>query len=425
MEILFVASEVAPWSKTGGLGDVAGSLPRALAARGHAVSVVSPRYGSIDAAARGFTRLDAALRVRGEPTSLWVKKGRPDVYLVEHERWFGSRRGLYGDGTRDWPDNAERFTYLARAALALPGAMGLRPRVVHANDWQTGLVPFLLRHEHSDDPALAAARSVFTVHNLAYQGSFPKQVMPFLGLPWDAFRLDALEFHDQLSFMKAGLSFADALTTVSPTYAREILTPEGGHGLDPVLRHRRADLHGILNGIDVAEWDPARDPHLPARYAARDLAGKALDEIEFKRMLSGENDGNGAIVQITSGAGGVDASDWAQMLERMLIRYAERKGWKVEIVEETPAEEAGIKGATFMVTGDYAYGLLKAENGVHRLVRVSPFDANARRQTSFDRTMRGIPISFRTFSSVSLPRNSAIISWISAPLAMKCPCPRW
>ncbi len=285
MQILFVASEVAPWSKTGGLGDVAGALPRALAARGHAVHVVAPRYAFVDAEAAGFARRDAALRVRGEATTLWVKDGRPTIYLLEHERFFAGRRGLYGEGGHDYGDNAERFAWFARAALAIPAACRLRPRIVHANDWQAGLCPWLLRHEHPQDPALTGARSVFTIHNLAYQGVFPKQVVPFVGLPWDAFRLDALEFHDQLSFMKAGLSFADALTTVSPTYAREILTPEGGHGLDPVLRHRRADLHGILNGIDVTEWDPARDPHLPAHYTARDLTGKAACKASLQREL--------------------------------------------------------------------------------------------------------------------------------------------
>jgi starch synthase len=285
MEILFVASEVAPWSKTGGLGDVAGALPRALAARGHDVTVVSPRYGSVDAAAYGFVPLERALSVRGEPASLWVKRGRPDVVLVDNARFFGGRRGLYGEAGHDYPDNAERFAFLSRAALALPAALGLRPRIVHANDWQTGLCPWLLRHEHAHDPALAGARTVFTIHNLAYQGLFPKQVLPFVGLPWDVFRFDAMEFHDRVSFMKAGLTFADALTTVSPTYAREILTAEGGAGLDPVLRHRRADLHGILNGIDAAEWDPARDPHLPVHYSARDLAGKGACKASLQREL--------------------------------------------------------------------------------------------------------------------------------------------
>ncbi len=285
MEILFVASEVAPWSKTGGLGDVTGALPRALAARGHAVSVVTPRYGSIEPRAHGFVLKDGALRVRGEATGLWMREGGPAVYFVEHERFFGSRRGVYGDGAHDYPDNAERFAYLARAALALPAARRLTPRIIHLNDWQTGLCPFLLEHEHAQDPALASAKTVFTIHNLAYQGIFPKQVVPFLGLPWEVFRFEAMEFHDQLNFMKAGLSFADALTTVSPTYAKEILTPEGGGGLDGLLRQRRADLRGIPNGIDVNEWDPARDPHLPAHFSAADLSGKAECKAALQREL--------------------------------------------------------------------------------------------------------------------------------------------
>ena len=175
-----------------------------------------------------------------------------------------SARAAASTATRhDYADNAERFAFLSRAALALPAALGSRPRIVHVNDWQTGLVPFLLRHEHARDPALAGARTVFTIHNLAYQGIFPKHVVPALGLPWDVFRYEAMEFHDQLNFLKAGLVFADALTTVSPTYAREITTPEGGAGLDALLRQRARDLHGILNGIDVDGVGP-RDRPPPA-----------------------------------------------------------------------------------------------------------------------------------------------------------------
>jgi len=286
MEILFVASEVAPFSKTGGLGDVAGALPRALAARGHAVSIVTPRYGTIDPAREGLRPLHRAIQVRGEPATLWVKKDRAQVLFVEHEHFFGSRRGLYGEGGRDYPDNAERFAYLTRAALAAPGALGLRPRILHLNDWQTGLGPFLLRHEHARDPALAGVKTVFTIHNLAYQGVFPKSVVPVLGLPWDVFRYEAMEFFDQLSFMKAGLVFADALTTVSPTYAKEILTPDFGANLDPVLRQRANVLMGILNGVDTHEWDPARDPFLPAHYDAKDLSGKAVCKEALQRELA-------------------------------------------------------------------------------------------------------------------------------------------
>ena len=276
MELLFLASEVAPLSKTGGLGDVLGALPAALAAAGDAVAVVSPRYGFVDAAHHGFTRRDGAVRVRGEATTVWSRtRGRLTWYLVEHERFFGSRRGLYAEHGHEYGDNAERFAYLCRAGLQVPGAFGHRPAVLHLNDWQTALAAWLLRQEHASNPALARTRSVFTIHNLAYQGSCGKELLPALGLPWELFRPEGVEFHDRINLMKAGLLFADAITTVSPTYAREITTPEGGEGLDGVLRSRAAALSGILNGIDTAEWDPARDPHLPAHFDAHRLAGKA------------------------------------------------------------------------------------------------------------------------------------------------------
>jgi starch synthase len=285
VDVLFVASEVAPFSKTGGLGDVMAALPKALAARGHAVAVVTPRYGGIDPEALGLERLDAAVRVHGEPTTIRVAPGAAPIYFVEHEGFFGSRAGVYGEGGHDYPDNAQRFAHLARAALALPGALGRRARILHLNDWQAGLAPWLLRHAHRDDPALRGARTVFTIHNLAYQGVFPKETVPALGLPWEVFRFDAMEFHDRLNFLKAGLVYSDALTTVSPTYAKEILGPEQGFGLDPLLRHRAGDLTGILNGIDVHGWDPETDPHLPAHYSARELSGKTACKAALQREL--------------------------------------------------------------------------------------------------------------------------------------------
>jgi starch synthase len=279
VDILFVSSEVAPFSKTGGLGDVSASLPGALAARGHRVMVVTPRYGGIDPVRHGLTWLPTSLHARGERCGLWVRRGGPDspeVYLLEHDLFYGFRRNPYGDGGVDYPDNPARFAFLARAALDLPRALRFRPAVVHFNDWQSALGPWFLRAEHGDDPWLSGTRSVFTIHNLAYQGMFSKDFMDVVGLPWSIFRFDrGVEFHDQLNFMKAGLSFADALTTVSPNYAREILTVEGGYGLDTVLRSRSGDLFGILNGIDDREWNPSHDPHLPAHFDRRDLRGKA------------------------------------------------------------------------------------------------------------------------------------------------------
>ncbi|HET8723439.1 MAG TPA: glycogen synthase GlgA [Anaeromyxobacteraceae bacterium] len=288
MDVLFVSSEVAPWSKTGGLGDVASSLPAALAARGHRVAVVTPRYGSIDPQRHGLVRLPEVVEARGERAGIWARRGgpgAPDVYFLEHDLFYGFRRGPYGENGVDHPDNPRRFAFLARAALDLPRVIRLRPAACHFNDWQSALGPWFLRAEHASDPWLAGARSVFTIHNLAYQGMFGKEWMDELGLPWSIFRADqGVEFHDQLNFMKGGLAFADALTTVSPHYAHEILTVEGGYGLDTVLRRRSGDLFGILNGIDVREWDPSRDPHLPAHFDRADLRGK----VRVKAALQAE-----------------------------------------------------------------------------------------------------------------------------------------
>jgi starch synthase len=285
MRILFVASEVAPWSKTGGLGDVAGALPRALASRGHEVVVVTPRYGTIDPATRGLERLPPALDAGGEGFALWCHRGPAPVYFVEHERFFGARRGLYGDHGHDYPDNAQRFAFFTRAALAIPRVLGFAPDIVHVHDWQTALAPWMLRHELQREPWAAAARTVYTIHNIAYQGVFAKSELPRIALPWSAFRYDALEFYDQLNFMKGGITFADALTTVSPSYAREIQTPEFGNALDALLRHRAADLHGILNGVDVDEWNPASDRFLPATYDASDLSGKRICKEALQREM--------------------------------------------------------------------------------------------------------------------------------------------
>ncbi len=284
MDVLFVSAEVAPYSKTGGLGDVAGALPLALAARGHRVVVVTPRHGVVDPVRHRLEPLPFRLDAGGANAALWVARGPAPTFFLEHERFFGQRRGIYSDPGHEYGDNAQRFAFFTRAALALPRLIGFRPRIVHLHDWHAGLGAWMLRNEVPEAWA-GEARSVFTIHNLAHQGVFPKEALASVGLPWGAFRYDAMEFHDRLSFMKGGIAFADALTTVSPTYAREILEPAGGEGLDALLRQRAGDLTGILNGIDTAEWDPARDPHLPAHFARGDLAGKARCKEALQREL--------------------------------------------------------------------------------------------------------------------------------------------
>lgn len=272
-----VASEVAPWSKTGGLADVAAALPAALAALGHHVTIVTPQYRRVampDGVARaasvriGTMRVDVGLHVADVSSS-------QRVVFVDCPRYF-DRDGYYGTPAGDFEDNAMRFALLATAALDMANDDGASVDVVHAHDWQAGLVPALLSEHRDRWPALAAAARVFTIHNLAYQGRFPKETVSAVGLPARAFGLDTGEFWGEFSFLKAGINYSDYITTVSPRYAEETLRPEFGGGLEGVLATRGDRYSGILNGIDTAVWDPATDPHLPAHYGADDLSGKRV-----------------------------------------------------------------------------------------------------------------------------------------------------
>ncbi len=283
--ILFVTSEAHPLIKTGGLADVSGSLPAALSDLGKDVRLVLPAYRSILADYPDWTEI-APIAAAGPGARILEGRlpgTRVTVWLVDIPALFDRDGGPYCDADgRDWPDNARRFAGLCRAAEAIAtGELvpGWTPDVVHCNDWQSGLVPALLGF-HDQRPG-----TVFTIHNLAYQGLFPAQTLRTLGLPAELWSLHALEFHDQLSFIKGGLVFADMLSTVSPTYAREIQTPEFGCGLDPLLQHRRDRLVGILNGADYTTWNPETDPHLVRPYGPDDLdakhANKAALQTEF------------------------------------------------------------------------------------------------------------------------------------------------
>lgn len=302
MRVLFVTSEVAPFSKSGGLGDVAGALPAALAALGHDIKVVAPRYASTQDARLTPTGQSLELRfpfgTLGGPVLSVRLSERHEVLFLENAHLF-ERGGLYGDAWGEFGDNHRRFAYLTLGALQAAQRLGFVPDVVHFNDWQTGLGPVALRRGYAGT-ALGRARSVFTLHNLAYQGQFGKEVMGELGLPWDLFTAHGgLEFYDKVNFLKAGLGFSDALTTVSPTYAREVQTPEQGFGLDGLLRHRAHVLTGILNGIDTHEWNPATDAYLPARFSANELAGKAVCKRELLRRF-GLPDGDAPVFALVS-----------------------------------------------------------------------------------------------------------------------------
>lgn len=286
MNILFAASEIAPYAKTGGLADVAGSLPIAMASLGHDVRMVMPRYGRIDPQAFGLRHV-ASFYV---PLGTWKERcdvfqgetGPVTVYFINKDIYF-NRPELYRTARADYPDNAERFIFFSRAVMELCTILGLKPDIIHCNDWQTGLVPLYLRKVYSAQPAFSHSRTVFTIHNLGYQGIFWHWDLRLIGLGWEIFNPEGIEFWGKLNFLKAGIVYSDAITTVSRTYSRQIQTPEYGHGLEGVLLKRSKDLYGIVNGIDYSEWDPSKDrliarPYSPERPAGKTLCKKALLE---------------------------------------------------------------------------------------------------------------------------------------------------
>lgn len=275
MKVLMVASEAAPFAKTGGLADVLGALPAALAKLGDEVAVVMPKYQSVRP--EGFKRVWNLLPVTVGPSYFAtaideVQHNGVRYFFVDCPQLY-HRAGIYGDSLGSYLDNHIRYAALTHAALGVAHNI-FRPDVFHCHDWQAGLLPHLLRTAFAADPALLDTRSVFTIHNLGYQGNFDASAIRDLGLDPVHFHMEGLEFYGQLSCMKAGIVYADAVTTVSPTYAREIQTPEHGFGMDGVLRTHAAKLTGILNGVDYSVWSPEADPHLAAPYSSGDLAGK-------------------------------------------------------------------------------------------------------------------------------------------------------
>ncbi|HEX5612488.1 MAG TPA: glycogen synthase GlgA [Burkholderiales bacterium] len=284
--VLFVTAELAPWAKVGGLGEVARDLPRALAREGADVRTLVPAYPALKEA---FPHASIIADVRSPggafPAAriLEARDGVP-LYLLECDALYARPGGLYQSASgEDWRDNHLRYGLLSRfAALvaAEPSPLGWQPQIVHGNDWQTGLAAAYLAY--ADRPC---APYLHTIHNIAYQGIFPPGVLADLALPPAAFSVHGLEFHGQLSFLKAGIRYAAAITTVSPTYAREIQTPQFGAGLDGLLRQRRTDLVGILNGIDPDTWNPASDPHIARTYSIDALEGKAVNKAALQRAV--------------------------------------------------------------------------------------------------------------------------------------------
>ncbi len=272
-----MASEGVPYSKTGGLADVVGALPRSLAALGHQVSVYLPRYKQTklaDAATvvRSITiPFDDKYRFASVVTG--GKVAGVHFYFIDCPQYF-DRDALYGTPAGDYPDNAERFALFSRAVIEATKILGV-PQVFHCHDWQSALVPVLLKTIYAEDPAFRDVGTVFTIHNMGYQGLFPPEVLPLLMLPWDLFTMSKMEFFGQVNFLKGALIYSDYVTTVSRKYSQEIQTAEYGFGLEGVLRDRAATVTGILNGVDYEEWSPQTDKFTVAKFSPQDLSGKA------------------------------------------------------------------------------------------------------------------------------------------------------
>jgi len=279
LSILMVASEVLPYAKTGGLADVAAALPSALAALGHQVVVAMPRYRGIEVSGHLLTTFVLDIGAEHLHVQIFRERmaGGAVLWLVDIPALY-DREGLYGVGSHDHPDNPRRFAALALAAFEAAIVTGFSPDVVHAHDWQGGLAPVYLRTRYATHPVLGGVPSVFTIHNIAYTGTCDAGWIPALDLDWDLYTPQALEYWGQVSLLKAGINFSEKVTTVSRRYAEEILTPEFAYGLEGVLASRRADLVGILNGIDAEVWNPATDPFLPAPYSADRLEAKQLSK---------------------------------------------------------------------------------------------------------------------------------------------------
>lgn len=333
--VWFLSPEAAPFAKTGGLADVVGSLPGALKALGWEVSIGLPLYRVVRQEGVSVTPVLQGLEVPlGAGTlacNVWAGETVEGVptYFFEREDLF-DRPNLYGNSGGDYYDNLERFSFFCRAALLFAKKAGLRMNVLHCHDWQTGLVPAYLKTVHRADAFYARTACVFTIHNIGYQGLFPLEKFPLCGIPLSEVHSEGMEYWGRFSLLKSGIVYADALTTVSPRYSREIQTPESGLGMDGILRKRAHVLHGILNGADYTLWDPSTDRHILSNYRRGDTAGKR----ENKTGLFGET--------------GLDPALLEQPALAFISRLSAQKGGDLLLAV---AEDLVRQGAVLIILG--------------------------------------------------------------------------
>lgn len=279
LKVLFVTPEAYPFAKTGGLADVSGALPKFLKALGCDIILIIPYYRMVKESGQPIRYLAEEIEVPfvNETLKAEIYKGllyeSVSVYFIGRDEFF-DREYLYSTPKGDYFDNAERFIFFSKGVLILAQHLGFLPDIIHHHEWQTGLISAYLKSIYKDDPFFSKTASIFTIHNIAYQGLFKKEKFLLTGLPVDMYNPEGIEFWERINFMKAGIVYADVINTVSKKYSLEIQTPEYGYGLDGILRKRREDLFGIINGVDYEEWDPSHDPYIKANYTLNDLSGK-------------------------------------------------------------------------------------------------------------------------------------------------------
>lgn len=304
-KIAMVASECSPFAKTGGLADAAAGLSKALSRAGHEVRIIMPLYAAINYQAHQLQYVGPACVHMGNGEENWIGvhrgqiNGKVVVWFVDFQRYFG-RPGIYNDASGDYADNAYRYGLLSKAAIQLCKDFNFTADIMHLHDWPTAPVAAFLKTWDNARSPLSQTASVLTIHNIGYQGKYDGSVMSYFGLGPEHFTSEKFEDYGQVNLLKAGIHFADMLTTVSPTHAREVLEPAGGHGLTPYLERRRQDFVGILNGVDTEHWDPSSDPLIPARYSVENTAGKAVCKRKLQEKMGLEVDAKVPLFAIIS-----------------------------------------------------------------------------------------------------------------------------